>query len=135
MQFRDQGNRTQVLAYRGYDKEKKRAIVKLIGSYDKITLEVPSELISALTDNEQEELNSYILPLKKAYESSVKLNELKNLPAHINSLSDTVIKNNPDIVSEQYALDLYLSINQLTKTLRKLGYKRPPRYTRVQSVT
>ncbi|EQD77172.1 hypothetical protein B1A_03087, partial [mine drainage metagenome] len=35
MQFREQANKIQVLAYRGYNKEKRRAEVKMLGSFDR----------------------------------------------------------------------------------------------------
>ena len=34
MQFKEQKGRVQVLAYDGYDKEKRRAIVKMLGSFE-----------------------------------------------------------------------------------------------------
>jgi hypothetical protein len=34
MQFKTVGKRIQVLAYRGYDQEKRRAVVKMLGSFD-----------------------------------------------------------------------------------------------------
>ena len=51
MQFKRQGRRVQVLAYRGYDKEKRRAIVKMMGSYDVYSYEPSDGLIDSLTDD------------------------------------------------------------------------------------
>ena len=60
MQFRDQANRTQVLVYRGYDKAKKRAIVKLVGSYDRFSFAMSDELKNNLTEDEMSELQYHI---------------------------------------------------------------------------
>ena len=38
MQFKPVGNRIQLVAYRGYDQEKRRAIVKVLGSIDAYSL-------------------------------------------------------------------------------------------------
>jgi hypothetical protein len=38
VQFKPVGNRIQLVAYRGYDQEKRRAIVKVLGSIDAYSL-------------------------------------------------------------------------------------------------
>ena len=68
MQFKRQGRRVQVLAYRGYDKEKRRAIVKMMGSIDAYSYEPSDGLIENLTDEEKKELQSYIETERQAAE-------------------------------------------------------------------
>ena len=75
MQFKPQGRRVQVLAYAGYDKDKKRAIVKMLGSYDSYNLEPSDGLINNLTDEQKTELQSHFEEVrqsreKKAYNSA-----------------------------------------------------------------
>jgi len=60
MQLRESGNTIQILVYRGYSKEKRRAIVKMIGSINKYTLKPSEGLIEQLTDKERDELNGFI---------------------------------------------------------------------------
>ena len=48
MQFKKVGKRIQVLAYRGYDTEKRRAVVKMLGSFDAYTHETPAELLDGV---------------------------------------------------------------------------------------
>jgi len=60
MQFKRQGKKIQVLAYRGYDKEKRRAIIKMLGSLDAYSFDAQVSLLNNLTDDEKIELQSYI---------------------------------------------------------------------------
>ena len=59
MQFKKVGKKIQVLAYRGYDKEKRRSIVQLLGTLDAYTLEPSTGLLDSLTVDEKIELQSY----------------------------------------------------------------------------
>jgi len=98
MQFKRQGRRVQVLAYRGYDKEKRRAIVKMMGSYDVYSYEPSDGLIDSLTDDEKKELQSHIETERQEAEKR----------------------------SRQYsATDTWAAIEALTKAMRKAGYPKP----------
>ena len=44
MQLKKIGKRIHVLAYRGYDTEKRRAVLKMLGSFDAYSHETPAEL-------------------------------------------------------------------------------------------
>lgn len=66
MQFREQTNKIQVLAYRGYDREKKRASVKMLGSFDRYSFALSDGLLDALTDDERVELQAKIDEMKRA---------------------------------------------------------------------
>ena len=68
MQFKPQGRRVQVLAYAGYDKDKKRAIVKMLGSYDSYNLEPSDGLINNLTDEQKTELQSHFEEVRQSRE-------------------------------------------------------------------
>ena len=60
MQFKEQKGRVQVLAYSGYDKEKRRAIVKMLGSFDRYNYSPSVGLLENLTDEQRMELQSEI---------------------------------------------------------------------------
>ena len=62
MQIRRQSHRVQLVAYRGYDKEKRRAITEQIGSLDSRTLEdpKPANLLDLLTPDQRIELDAWI---------------------------------------------------------------------------
>lgn len=126
MQFRKQGRRIQVLAYRGYSREKKRAVVKLLGSFDAYSLSVPDELTSSLSDDERSKLQSHIDSLRQTRTSSVQQFSLGNLPRHIKELSDSLTSGKLEChMNEQYASELHEAFASLTKALRKRGVKRP----------
>jgi hypothetical protein len=65
MQFRKVGKRIRVLAYRGYDKDKRQSVIKMLGSFDAYTHETPVELLDNLNDEEKAELKDYINGLKQ----------------------------------------------------------------------
>ena len=66
MQYREQGRKVQVLAYRGFDKAKKRPIVKMLGSFDRYGYGLSDGLIDALTVEEKTDLTSYIETLRQS---------------------------------------------------------------------
>lgn len=130
MQFRPQGNRIQVLAYRGYDKEKRRATVKLLGSFDRLSLNVSDDLLSKLTDDERTELQSHINSIRQSRDRLNQQYSLIHVDSHINFASDSLISGDYDShVSDEYATRVYEAIDKLTKALRKAGFKRPLRRT------
>ena len=64
MQFKHQGNRIQVLAYRGYDKEKRRAVVKMLGSLDDYNFQPSDGLIEGMTDDEINDGEDYFSKMR-----------------------------------------------------------------------
>lgn len=61
MQFKVvNGNRIQLVAYRGHNKEKKRPIVKTLGAIYKDSLEPVGNLMELLDDDEKQELARYV---------------------------------------------------------------------------
>ena len=126
MQFRDQANRTQVLAYRGYNKEKKRADVKLLGSFDRFSFELSDELKTNLTVDEMTELQSHIETVRQSRNKSVRRSDILNLHSHIDGVSDSLTDPEFDsLITSEYATQVYASIDRLTKVLRRKGHRRP----------
>lgn len=66
MQYREQGRKVQVLAYRGFDKAKRRPIVKMLGSFDRYGYGLSDGLMDALTVEEKTDLTSYIETLRQS---------------------------------------------------------------------
>ena len=124
MQFKRQGRRVQVLAYRGYDKEKRRAIVKMMGSIDVYSYEPSDGLIENLTDEEKTELQSYIETERQAAEKRSRLYSAKSAASRIKEVADT-IKAGDFEPSEAWAADTWAAIEALTKAMRKAGYPKP----------
>lgn len=128
MQFRPQGNRVQVLAYRGYNKEKRRAEVKLLGSFSRTDFSLSDGLFDALTDGEKEELQSHITAMRQSYDKTIRLSAVRHVSHYMKEVSDSL--SNPEcasLVTEKVASEMFESIDALTKALRKLGHKKAPK--------
>ena len=123
MQFKRQGRRVQVLAYRGYDKEKRRAIVKMMGSIDVYSYELSGGLVENLTDEEKTELQSYIETERQAAEKRSRVYYAKSAASRIVEVADT-IKAGDFEPSEAWAADTWAAIEALTKAMRKAGYPK-----------
>lgn len=121
MQFKKVGNNIQVLAYRGYDKEKKRSVIKMIGSIDVLTLNPTDGLIKSTTVDENEELMKYIeqeLNVRKFEKRQAAVNTLS---AHINNAVHALQYNGIELDDKEA---LFQSLDNLKKTLRKCKIKR-----------
>lgn len=126
MQFREQGRRIQVLAYRGYNKEKKRAEVKLLGSFDRYGFQLSDGLMDSLSPDEKTELLSHIETMRQSDNDSHLQYQLKSLDTHIMKICDSLSGGKFDsLVTDEYASKVYASIDSLTKLLRKKGFRRP----------
>lgn len=128
MQFKRQGRRVQVLAYRGYDKEKRRAIVKMMGSIDVYSYEPSDGLTENLTDEEKTELQSYIETERQAAEKRTRQYFAESSASRISEVADT-IKAGDFEPSEAWAADTWAAIEALTKAMRKAGYPKPRKAT------
>ena len=128
MQFKRQGRRVQVLAYRGYDKEKRRAIVKMMGSIDVYSFEPSDGLIENLTDEEKTELQSYIETERQAAEKRSRQYFANSAASRIKEVADT-IQGGDFEPSEAWAADTWAAIEALTKVMRKAGYPKPRKAT------
>ncbi len=124
MQFKEQKGRVQVLAYDGYDKEKRRAIVKMLGSFDKYDYSPSVGLLEKLTVEQKDELQSEIERRRQSYEKEARQRAIL--------YSDTSIKNYADIVSSgeydippEKADQIWEAMDLLAKSLRKAGFKKP----------
>ena len=125
MQFRKQGHRIQVLAYRGYDKEKKRAQVKLLGSFNSFGGDVSDGLVDALTDGEKVELQSHIATIRQSQDATVRLYRARSVASDIAGVADSL--DDPTcavLVTRESATATYEAIDLLTKRLRKMGFRR-----------
>ena len=129
MQFRPQGNRIQVLGYRGYDKEKKRAQVKLLGSISKSGFPhgrvASKDLWGNLTEAEKNELHVYIGALQKSHDDKMRQYGIESMAERINQVSDSLAKEQfVSHTDREFANEVYEAIDGLTKRLRKMGFRR-----------
>lgn len=125
MQFRDQGNRVQVLAYRGYDKEKRRAQVKLLGSFGMFAFDMSAGLVDKLTADEKVSLQSRIESMRQSQTSTARLHAVKRIASRIREVSDCVHDEEfASRITREYATEVYAAIDGLTLQLRRLGLRR-----------
>lgn len=124
MQFKRQGRRIQVIAYRGYDKEKRRAIVKMMGSIDVYSYEPSDGLNESLTDEEKKELQSYIETERQLAKKQKRQYSANSAASRIKEVADT-IKAGDFQPSEAWAADTWAAIEALAKAMRKAGYPKP----------
>jgi hypothetical protein len=123
MQFKRQGNKIQVLVYRGYDKEKRRSVVKMVGSYDVYSYKLSDGLLDSLTDKEREELQSHIETERLEAEKRSRLYSAENIASRIKSAADMIRAGEFEPPS-QWADEVWAGIDALAKALRRAGYPR-----------
>lgn len=128
MQFRMQknGRRVQVLAYRGYDKEKKRAIIKVLGSIGRYDYDLSDGLESSLSgDDEKNELQSYIEKMRQDDNKFTRLCKCKFIARSIKTVADSIADGEFAELDAAWADETWAAIEDLTKALKKAGYSKP----------
>lgn len=121
MYFKKAGYKTQVLAYRGYDKDKKRAIVKMVGSISGLSFSPSVAHGDSLTEDEKKEIQSYIETEKKEREVSSQQWTSRSLPEKLGEAIEAIKAGNHE-VSEQWAVGVWNGMDELGRLLRKAGY-------------
>lgn len=124
MQFKKQGGRIQVLKYAGYDKAKRRAVVKMVGSFDAYTLAVPVELEQALSPEDLEEVRAHIKELRTASDKRARQAISELAADRIKSVARTISEGDFE-PSERWAADVWAAVGELAKAMRKAGYPKP----------
>jgi hypothetical protein len=128
MQFKPVGNRIQLVAYRGYDKEKRRAIVKVLGSMDAYTLDVPKDLLDVLSEDEKAEVVSYIADTKAKNQKRNNALSVKYVGSSLTRVADLVLDGVEDYeLDEQWGIEVWAALEKMQKALKKAGYARPKR--------
>lgn len=132
MQFREQTNKIQVLAYRGYNKAKRRAEVKMLGSFDRFTYALSDGLLDALTEDERTELKAKIDEMKQAaaetskrYTMSGSVSSLESAARLLDqgeTFAEGVARLNTDRAARVWA-----ALVALEKELEAAGHHRPKR--------
>lgn len=126
MQFKDTKGRIQVLKYVGYNKDKKRAEVKMVGSLCKYTFSPTDGLIESLTAGEKEELQSYIKEKRQSKEKENRQSAVENAGYALNRVADSL--GHDDItVSPEKAAEIWAALELVTKAMKKAGHTKPKR--------
>ena len=128
MQFKPVGNRIQLVAYRGYDQEKRRAIVKVLGSMDAYTLELPKDLLDILSEDEKAEVESFIADTKAKNKKQSDTFSVQYIASNLDRVADLVLDGVEDYgLSEQWGGEVWSALEKMQKALKKKGYTRPKR--------
>lgn len=130
MQFRLQKNRLRLLAYRGYNKEKKRSNIKLVGTIDWNTLQIPAKVLEVLKEAEKAELQKYLDAENRKRRHASNLNAVQDLPNCLKSLlsalasfGDTL----PAACDKNWAAQTWAQLREMEDHLRHLGLRKPHR--------
>lgn len=124
MQFKEQKGRVQVLAYEGYDKEKRRAIVKMLGSFDRYDYSLSVGLLEKLTDEQKEELQSEIDRRRQSHDKAMRQGAILYSDSRIKEYADIVSSGEYDIPPEK-ADQIWEAMELLARSLKKAGFKKP----------
>ena len=124
MQFKEQKGRVQVLAYDGYDKEKRRAIVKMLGSFDRYDYSLSVGLLEKLTVEQKEELQSEIDKRRQSNDKLMRQAAILYSDSRISDYADIVSSGEYDIPPEK-ADQIWEAMELLARSLKKAGFKKP----------
>lgn len=130
MQFREQANKIQVLAYRGYNKEKRRAEVKMLGSFDRYSFKLSDGLMDSLTDEEKKELTAHIERLRQSSEERSRqylMSSVIDKLAEADTLLVAGMAFDITRLDVDRAASVWRSIKALEAMMTEAGYPRPKR--------
>ena len=126
MQFKEQKNKVQVLAYEGYDKEKRRAIVKMLGSFDRYDYSLSVGLLERLTVEQKEELQSEIEKRRQSDDKRMNSYIISDSHSRINKIADIISSGEYD--SQAIMADkIWEAMDLLARSLKRAGFKKPHR--------
>lgn len=126
MQFKEQKGKVQVLVYSGYDKEKRRAVVKMVGSFDRYDYSLSVGLLDRLTVEQKEELQSEIERRRQSHDKSMRQASILYSDSRIKEYADIVSSGEYDIPAEK-AAEIWEAMDLLARSLKKSGFKKPPK--------
>ena len=133
MQFKEQKGRVQVLAYDGYDKEKRRAIVKMLGSFDRYNYSLSVGLLEKLTAEQKDELQAEIEKRRQSDSRKIQQDAISYSDSRIKLYADIISSGEYDIPVEK-ADQIWEAMDLLARSLKKSGFKKPHR-THSESVS
>ena len=126
MQFKEQKGRVQVLAYDGYDKEKRRAIVKMLGSFDRYDYSLSVGLLERLTVEQKKELQSEIEKRRQSDDKRMNSYIISDSHSRINKIADIISSGEYD--SQAIMADkIWEAMDLLARSLKRAGFKKPHR--------
>lgn len=128
MQFKPVGNRIQLVAYRGYDQEKRRAIVKVLGSIDAYSLDIPQTLLDVLSDEEKAEVDDFVADTRAKNKKQSDTFSVQYVASNLDRVAGLVLDGVENYeLNEQWGVEVWAALEKMQKALKKAGYTRPKR--------
>jgi hypothetical protein len=124
MQFKEQKGRVQVLAYDGYDKEKRRAIVKMLGSFDRYDYSLSVGLLEKMTVEQKTELQSEIDRRRQSDKSESDSRSVGYVHIYMNDVADCITNGRYDSQTIKPE-EIWAAMDRIAKSLKKAGFKKP----------
>lgn len=119
MQFRETGRKYQALAYRGYDVEKKHAIVRKIGTLDRFSYQLTPSTEYPPSVEELKEIEEWV---NKQKEQTAKLStkwEVRNFPTTLQTYI-RAISESPELLENTDVSAIIAELDDLKKKLKPL---------------
>lgn len=126
MQFKEQKGRVQVLAYDGYDKEKRRAIVKMLGSFDRYDYSLSVGLLEKMTVEQKTELQSEIDRRRQSDKLESDSRSVGYVHIYMNDVADCITNGRYDSQTIKPE-EIWAAMDRIAKSLKKAGFKKPRR--------
>lgn len=123
MQIREKGRKIQLIRTE-YRPEKKRTFPITVGTYDKYRSAAPIEILDLLTDEEKEQVVKWHDDRKKNDCRETSLLTAGQINLSIMSAAAGFIGDDAQELTESKAKAIYEAMDELTKTMRKLGFSR-----------
>lgn len=124
MQFKKVGDRIQILAYVGYDKEKRRAKVQMLGSMGAYMPYIDDDLRLKLTPEQLDEVQAYIDQKKEKESFENDKLSLEYMSTSLNRHS-RIIRDERFELSEDKANAIFEALDEVKKALKERGFKKP----------
>lgn len=125
MQFvvQQNSNKVKVVRYEGYDKEKRRSIVKQVASLDKYNPQITDEMRQIFTPEELEEVEDWIKKRLHEMSRSEQKYAFERLDYYLSRASSAVAQDVVELTEER-AGQIYAAIAHFERLLKKRGFKK-----------
>ena len=125
MQFvvQQNSNKVKVVRYEGYDKEKRRSIVKQVASLDKYNPQITYEMRQIFTPEELEEVEDWIKKRLHEMSRSEQKYAFERLDYYLSRASSAVAQDVVELTEER-AGRIYAAIAHFEHLLKKRGFKK-----------
>lgn len=125
MQFvvQQNSNKVKVVRYEGYDKEKRRSIVKQVASLDKYNPQITDEMRQIFTTEELDEVEDWIKKRLHEMSRSEQKYAFERLDYYLSRASSAVALDVVELTEER-AGRIYAAIAHFERLLKKRGFKK-----------